>query len=1433
MDGITNGVMRVASGIMRRGDPPAASDGEDVDSMVSINFEEGLDPASEDHSVPDEHSGNARAEPVNVAHLKWPIFKGKKTQWVVFKMKFLAVARRHGMDLRKIKSITPDQSMILADVLMTCLDDTNVRAYQRYADRGDLLWQALSRKYERVSHADIAQIKAQLRDCRLTSPARADEYIGKINALLAQLEEAGGALSDGDRVAYLLGGLPASYDFSAQISYDPGLRMKPEKVSAMILDHRPVSMLTTRSESNSAEHAKGGGRGPRRQKKKAMKCFHCGGPHPVRLCKVPCPKCGKCGHTPAFCSVREANHTQTDPTSQNLMTSISSGEVNGDLGEVPESGKSQNFVTSEANIAISGSAHRVTWIVDSGCTQHMTPERRAFRTYQAFRGVVKVANGMTTHAIGRGDVCIEDGETCMFLRDVWHVPSLHRSLLSVEGLLRAGYDVSLSHSGSTITGQDGSTMPLSSHADLLVVHQLVHVPECNLAVGIDTWHRRLGHQSSAMITKLKDVVQGLDIGPPPAKSQPRLCIPCQEAKAKRLPMPSGQHRRSLLPHELVYVDMTGPVTPSTPQGHKYAVVYEDDCTAEVQVFLVRKKSDVPATLRWYKRRTGAQPKAIQCDNAPDLIAGEFGRYCRKKGVRIRPTLPYRPQQNRVEKKIDLLLTLVRSMLFDARMPESCWGWAALAAQKIFAVSLTKGNGGERTPQQMRTLLPPDVSNLRVWGCQVAIQIPRERRRDSSTSKHLSKRGALGIFIGYDPAHGYKILGLDGKIVRTRDVIFDENLPGGDLVTDEHPALLKLLFNGVPTTRVDTEPATRPEEDTEPATRPEDEDDAADVTAEDPTDTPVVEVELETVDKGMQATDEGYGSETTGAVEEETTGAVEEETTDAIEEENNDSLTAMPSVEETADEGKMSHNFIVTRSGRPVRPPKRFGNAAETDYEAREWQDARRRELDTLKDQKTWEVVPVPTGRKLIETRWVYSTKPWENGDKYYKARFVAKGYSQIKGIDYGAVFAPTVPLDNFRLLAATLPEYFLGHVDIKGAYLHADIDEEVYLRAPAELNVPDGHCLRLRKSLYGLKQAGRNWYLHISATLESKGWTQLQSTSCVFVNKEREMLTLHGDDLGAYFKSEKRFNDFVKNLKKQYVVGFAGPLDRYLGIYQGSPADGTGLALRQEEYARECLERFAMSEANAQATPMVDRLAPRAEGEETADVPYRELIGSLIYLVTGSRPDLACAVSELAAHMSAPTLAHWQAAKRALRYLKGTADYGLVINADVAARAQKSRHATIEAFCDSDWAGDKEKRRSRMGFIIFVNGFPVTWKSTKQDVVALSSAAAEYIAMSECAREIMGLCNVLIESGLRFETPVLKIDNRSAEIIANGQSTGAGVKHIDIRYHHVKQLIKEGKLRVEHVASADNIADIFTKPLGRVLFCKHRDSLVRRSVGNG
>ncbi|GKB26996.1 retrovirus-related pol polyprotein from transposon TNT 1-94 [Tanacetum coccineum] len=455
-----------------------------------------------------------------------------------------------------------------------------------------------------------------------------------------------------------------------------------------------------------------------------------------------------------------------------------------------------------------------------------------------------------------------------------------------------------------------------------------------------------------------------------------------------------------------------------------------------------------------------------------------------------------------------------------------------------------------------------------------------------------------------------------------------------------------------------------------------------------------------------------------------------------------------------------------------------------------WREAMNLEIEAIKRNETWELVDLPKSAKTIGVKWVFKTKLNEMGEvDKYKARFVAKGYSQQAGIDYTEVFAPVARWDTIRMILALAASrnWLVYQLDVKSAFLHGEIEEKVYVEQPQGYVIPGAEhkVYRLKKALYGLKQAPRAWFSKIDAYFSVQGFERCSSEPTLFVktgkNAEVLIVSLYVDDLIFTGNNVGMCEAFKMSMKQQFEMTDLGLMRYFLGVEVIQNAKG--IFISQTKYVREVLERFGMNNCNSVKNPIVPgcKLTKSNEEEKVDATIYKQKVGSLMYL---TRPDIMYVEHQI-----------WE--------------FSML-------EKEKS---------DSDYAGDLDDRKSTSGYVFkFISG-AISWSSKKQPVVSLSTTEAEFIAAVACACQSKWMMRVLERLGVNQQKCTIFCDNNSTIKLSKNPIMHGRRKHIHIRYHFLRDLVKDNVIGMEYCGTEHQLADGMTKPLKLELFTRMKDSL--------
>ncbi|CAI5462058.1 unnamed protein product [Closterium sp. Yama58-4] len=461
-------------------------------------------------------------------------------------------------------------------------------------------------------------------------------------------------------------------------------------------------------------------------------------------------------------------------------------------------------------------------------------------------------------------------------------------------------------------------------------------------------------------------------------------------------------------------------------------------------------------------------------------------------------------------------------------------------------------------------------------------------------------------------------------------------------------------------------------------------------------------------------------------------------------------------------------------------------------------------------------VPLPDGANLVEGKWVFRVKQLPDEEPVYKARYCAKGFTQTHGEDFLFTYAPTAKPPTLRatLDVGARDNMEIDCMDVSNAFLQGDLHECIFLRRPPGFHAafPENTVWQLRRPVYGLKQAPREWHAKLAATLGSLGFSPSHSDASLFIRSSprRFFILVYVDDMILLSDTKADMEQMKQSLQQRLKCKDLGALTHYLGMAITRDRSARTITLSQSHYIGQILEKFDMAQAKPVSNPLPfsHQLAPPTSPTSSPH-PYAELVGSLMYAMMCTRPDLAYPISVLARFVGTGRHSeeHWKAAKRVLRYLRGTKDLALTLGG--------SSPPLLSGFSDSSWADTQPDRRSSQGYGFTLGSGLISWRSTRSSAISLSTCEAELYAGTMAAQESRWLCFLLAELGAPQTCPTLWCDNASTIHLTEDPVYHARSKHIELRYFFIRELVQKGLIAVRKIATEANLADIFTKALLR------------------
>ena len=859
-------------------------------------------------------------------------------------------------------------------------------------------------------------------------------------------------------------------------------------------------------------------------------------------------------------------------------------------------------------------------------------------------------------------------------------------------------------------------------------------------------------------------------GLPTTTMPQRVCEFCMAGKQPRNSFQSSLAMRASAVLEVVHSDICGPFEVQSLGGNKYFITFVDEFSRMLWVFLIKYKSEALEMFEKFKtaaeRQSGKLLKILRTDGGGEYTSKEFEAFCVKHGISHEVTAPYTPQHNGLaERRNRTLLNMVRSMIKEKSLPQNFWGEAVTTAAYILNKCPTK-RLKEKVPEEVWLGKRPAVSHLKVFGSLCFKHVPDQRRRK------LEDKSKPMILIGYHPTGAYKLYDPIGRKVETsRDVVVLE-----DEQWDWQNGRTSLSSSSRPISAEILE-ENEHDEVVEPA----------------PVQQPIIQ--QPSPPRSVRRTrnpNPKYGD-----------------------------FTSIPDAD-VDDEGELIH-CVLLADAEPLTVDEALKKSV--------WKEAMIAELNSIEKNHTWDLVTLPPNQHKIGVKWVFKQKLNPDGSiAKYKARLVARGFLQKAGLDYSEVFAPVARIETIRLVVAiaSARKWPLFQLDVKSAFLNGPLEEEVYVSQPPGFVVKgkEDMVYRLRKALYGLKQAPRAWNKRIDSFLFELGFVKCSVEHGVYVKVKNRgqslvIICLYVDDLLVTGSDLRDIEDVKEILKSEFEMTDLGALSYFLGMEFKHTAKG--IVMHQQKYVKDLLKKFNMVSCHSVNTPAEPnvKLKKDDEGEAVDGTQFKQIVGSLRFLCN-SRPDISFGVGLVSRFMGNPKKLHMVAAKRILRYLAGTSDYGVLFPS-----CSQNLKVELIGYSDSDYSGDLDERKSTSGYVFQVDGAPISWCSKKQPVVALSSCEAEYIAGSYAACQAVWLEELLKELQIGVQKPLkMMVDNVSAINLAKNPISHGRSKHIDVRYHFLREQVNKGVLEMVYCPTEVQLADAFTKALKTDRF-----EMLRQKIG--
>ncbi|KAD7477395.1 hypothetical protein E3N88_00531 [Mikania micrantha] len=1066
------------------------------------------------------------------------------------------------------------------------------------------------------------------------------------------------------------------------------------------------------------------------------------------------------------------------------------------------------------------------WYVDSGGSMHMTGSRSLLNDYFAGRkGFVSFGNyakeNLKYNLLSVSQIC-DKGHIFLFTKQDCRI--LSSEVLPLIGKVLDEYTLlKASRVGKVYAFDLSKKIFVKGHPCLFSKASL---KESNL------WHRRLGHVNFKNMNQL--VKHGLVRGLPVKDfSCDENCYACLKGKQHKVSFPPIGDPKSIACLQVLHMDLFGPVRIMSMAKKKYCLVIVDDYSRFVWTFFLHSKDKAAKSIihfvLYVEKQYSLPVKCVRSDNGTEFRNHILDEFYLSKGIKRQYSIPRTPEQNGVvERKNRTLIEAARTMLADSGLPLTFWAEAVNTACYVQNRVLVNQRL-LKTLYEVLHNLTPLISFFRAFGCPCYILNTKDQlqRFDSKVDE--------GYFVGYSSTcKAYRVFNCRTKVVEeTLHVKFNEfprdPIPQNpvemfdlDILQYEshHPPAESVIMAD---DALETVPSTAAKGDPQGSNDDDDDDEnthlfrfSDNLPMSAKPDAPPAPVVPPTTNA-----DEILDSSTSFEIPAElfpessstsaATGPPANTCTDLIpylELKDHPLAQVMGDISAGVSTRSQLSNFCLYALFVSQQEPKNYHVALRDNG----WVEAMQLELLQFKKQQVWELVPLPQGKCAIGTKWVFRNKTDENGQIVKnKARLVVQGFSQEEGIDYDETFAPVARLEAIRLFLAyaALHKLKVFQMDVKSAFLYDKIKEEVYVCQPPgfeDNNHPDW-VYKLDKALYGLKQAPRAWYDTLSTFLLQNNFTRGSIDKTLFIKKvgqHKLLVQIYVDDIIFASYDPKLCDAFTELMTKNFEMSAMGELQFFLGLQIKQSPDG--IFIHRSKYTKDLLKKFDLQNYKPCSNPMssTTQLDADLKGKSVDETLYRCMIGSLMYL-TASRPDIMFATCVCARFQAAPKESHLIVVKRIFRYLQGTQSLGIWYST--------GHSCKLVAFSDSDYAGCKLTRKSTSGGCQFLVNCLVSWQSKKQTSVATSTAEAEYIAAASCTSQILWLQTQLLDYGIKETKTPLLMDSASVLCIVKNPVQHSRTKHIEIRHHFIRDCFEKGLIDPKFVPSADELADIFTKPL--------------------
>ena len=1237
--------------------------------------------------------------------------------------------------------------------------------------------------------------RGKIEEVKLSNYSEVEAFFADFEKAINDFKTAGGRIDEAEKLRYLLRALPPSYSYIGDF-----IDVIPE-------DQRTVDYVKSKIKEKNLNKTEN-------ERKDNVSTF-------TTKTKVKCSNCGKPGHHARECwhgqqsnQGRGAQRYQfrgqrgfqrsfnrggsyrgrTRGRGSGQPRSESSNEVHIEDSAVSKNDSTEAWTTEVITQSYSPEVNQarrydkektdknyseINWLLDSGSTDHIINDDKFFEKYIDLKNPidVKLPDGKKLKATKLGSIKIYFknyyNEKQVELKDVYYVRDIRQNLLSLSKITK----------NCTIIARNENAKIYNQYRELIAVANKTNNLYCMTSFAYknekkemyvnalkltakEKWHRALGHVNFQYLSKLVNnkLLEGL---PDKIESTKMKCANCIESKMANIPF-DNDRKKSTEILELIHTDLNGPHKTIGCGGEKYFLTFVDDYSKCTKIFCIKSKGETASCFIEYvnlvENKFNKRVKKLQCDNGKEYMNREIFNFIKYKGIELLPCPPYVHELNGVAERYNRsAMDIGRCLLREAKIHRKYWPeiMKTVAYLKNRTIANTVEN---KSPYEIFFGIKPNVEHLKIYGSRVFVRVPEAKRQTKWDDK-----AELGVLVGY-VENGYRVL-VNNRVINARHV----------KIVEEDTKLICL----------------------------EEDDDQKDRVID------------------------NYESE-------------ESETEENSQEENK--ITSDNAINDSEGRGENTNELqnesqeqtIQTRtSNRRKNPINRYGNPishvvyinyvnanipstfeeALNSNESKEWQNAMNSEIESLKKNNTWQVVEKPKDKQIIDVKWIYKKK----NNNTYKARLVVRGFQQKEHFEN--VYSPVSRMQTLKILLShsCRNNFFIEQMDVETAFLNGRVKTEVYINEPKGYETGENRVCKLKRALYGLRESPRAWYDCFNKFVQELGFIRSNHDYCLYVNcksKDSIYILVFVDDLLICSKDKMKIHEVKASLMERFAMKDLGKIGNYIGIDIDYNDQRNKMTLCQTRYIESLATKYNLENARLYDTPMETnlKLDPATEIEE--EIKYRNLIGELLYISTGTRPDISYSVNYLSRYQSCYDSTHFKYAMRVLKYLYKTKDMKLIYYDNLESE-------TLDCMVDSDYAGDNIDRKSTTGFVIRLYGNLIFWKTHKQNTVTKCSTFAEYTAMSEAVTEILFVKNLLNESfNIKFDKAITMYeDNSGAIAIAKFGNFTKNSKHIEVQFHYINEHYEKGTIDIVKIDSQLNLADMLTKSLDKAKFVRMRKAL--------